>query len=216
MSDLICEHYDLLLVITRFGIPLGLGEKTVQDVCKDHNVHMPTLLAVINTVGFNKKLSENEIKELSALALINYLKNSHTYFIEYRLPLLRRHLHQAIEGGPKDLTRLIFQFFDEYTTEVEKHMGYENNIVFPYVSELIEKNQKKEDYNIDKFSKKHDKIEDKIIELKNILIKYYPDGTGYALNTVLHEIFGTEEDLSSHNFIEDTIFVPLIRMMEKA
>ena len=50
MSDLICERYDLLLVITRFGIPLGVGDQTIREVCEEINVHVESLIAVVNTI----------------------------------------------------------------------------------------------------------------------------------------------------------------------
>ena len=34
MSDLICENYNLLLVMSRFGLSLGFGDQTVQQVCE--------------------------------------------------------------------------------------------------------------------------------------------------------------------------------------
>ena len=50
-------------------------------------------------------------------------------------------------------------------------------------------------YNITIFRKHHDQIEMKIIELKNILIKYYPGPGSNLLNSVLFDIFATEQDL---------------------
>ena len=32
MSDLICENYTLLMVMSRFGLPLGFGDKNVKEV----------------------------------------------------------------------------------------------------------------------------------------------------------------------------------------
>lgn len=58
-------------------------------------------------------------------------------------------------------------------------------------------------------------MEARIGELKNILIKYFPDGSGYELTSVLHELFSAEDDLATHNFVEDFLFVPLIRSMEQ-
>lgn len=215
MSELICSHYDLLLVITRFGIPLGFGEQTIREVCDRNEVHTPTLLAVINTVAFHGEIpTQDLLAQLSPLALTEYLKRSHHYFLDYRLPLLREQLHQAIKGGPAEIVLLINRFFDEYVDEVHKHMGYENKTVFPYVTSLVEGTERLSSYSIDIFSKRHDKVEAKISELKNILIKYYPDGNGYELTAVLHEIFATEEDLATHNYVEDYLFVPLIRQME--
>ena len=65
------------------------------------------------------------------------------------------------------------------------------------------------------FRKRHDQIEMKITELKNILIKYYPGAGTNMLNSVLFDIFATEEDLASHTRVEDYLFVPAILALEK-
>ena len=48
MSDLICENYALLQVLSRFGVSLGFGDKSVQEVCSMNGVDCTTFLAVVN------------------------------------------------------------------------------------------------------------------------------------------------------------------------
>ena len=48
MSDLICENYPMLLVISRFGISLGFGDKTIGEVCEDSGVDTKTFLTIVN------------------------------------------------------------------------------------------------------------------------------------------------------------------------
>lgn len=217
LSEVITKDYELLLVITRFGISLGFGERTIREVCEMHQVDTETLLAVINTVSGKVTYDaspEEVLDKLDPQGLINYLRNSHHYFLDYRLPLLRNHLQDALSEASKDISVVVMRFFDEYVNEVNKHMGYENEQVFPYAAELI--NGKTDScYNIEIYSQHHDPVEAKITELKNILIKYFPDGKGYKLTTVLWDIFATEEDLALHNFVEDHLLVPLVRRIEK-
>ena len=33
MSDLVCDNYPVLLVMSRFGIALGFGDKSIGEVC---------------------------------------------------------------------------------------------------------------------------------------------------------------------------------------
>ena len=153
-------------------------------------------------------------KCLSIEALITYLHNAHAYFLDFRLPHIRRKLTDAIADCPKDVAFVITKFFDEYAAEVHKHMSYEEKTVFPYVRGLL-KGIKGPKYNITIFRKHHDQIEMKIIELKNILIKYYPGPGSNLLNSVLFDIFATEQDLASHNHVEDYLFVPAILTLEK-
>ena len=46
MSNVISENYSLISVMSRFGLPLGFGEKTVAEVCKEQGVDCNTILTV--------------------------------------------------------------------------------------------------------------------------------------------------------------------------
>ncbi len=215
MSDLICENYPMVLVMSRFGIELGFGEKNIGEVCRKNDVDLNTFLTVVNFLveEANAPLT-NQDKYISLESLISYLHNAHSYFLDFRLPHIRRKLTEAITDCTKDVAFVITRFFDEYASEVNKHMLYEEKVVFPYAQNLL-KGIKDPKYNITIFRKHHDQIEMKIIELKNILIKYYPGKGSHLLNSVLFDIFATEQDLASHNRVEDYIFVPAILSLEK-
>ncbi|MBE6301258.1 MAG: hemerythrin domain-containing protein [Parabacteroides distasonis] len=216
MSDLICDNYPMVLVLNRFGIDLGFGEQNIKEVCNQNGVNLCTFLTVVNFLTNNiSKPVTNINKGLSVENLISYLHNAHTYFLEFRLPHIRRKLVDAIDRCSEDVTFVIIRFFDEYVTEVYKHMTYEETTVFPYVRGLL-KGEIDPKYNISIFSKRHDQIEMKIIELKNLLIKYYPGPSSHLLNSVLFDIFATEQDLTSHSHIEDYLFIPAIKELEKS
>ena len=51
MSDLICDNYSLLMVMSRFGLSLGFGDKSVKDVCESQHVDYRTFLAVANFIS---------------------------------------------------------------------------------------------------------------------------------------------------------------------
>lgn len=214
MSDLICENYPMVLVMSRFGIDLGFGEKNIGDVCRQNTVDSHTFLAVVNFLTLENPAASSINTNLSVDSLITYLHNAHDYFLNFRLPHIRRKLTEAIAGCPDDVAFAITKFFDDYAWEVNKHMSYEEKTVFPYVRNLLN-GIKETKYNISIFRKRHDQIEMKIVELKNILLKYYPGPDNYLLNSVLFDIFATEQDLASHNRVEDYLFVPTILAIEK-
>ncbi len=72
------------------------------------------------------------------------------------------------------------------------------------------------DYSIDDFEADHDNVEDKLFDLKNILIKYLPLPVDYQLcHAILVELFKLESDLNDHARIEDKVLVPKVKFMEK-
>lgn len=215
MSDLICENYNLLLVMSRFGISLGFGDQTVEQVCEQQGVHTGTFLAVVNFMDDECCVPDDFRKELSIEALVEYLKQAHSYFLEFKLKAIREKLMDAFVSPEDEVAKLIMKFYDAYVHEVEVHMGYENKVVFEYVDKLLE-GELSERYNIGVFVRRHNQIETKLTELKNILVKYYlVKANNNLLNSVLFDIYACEKDLCSHCHVEDYMFVPLIMELEK-
>ena len=72
LKDLISDNCRLLMVLNRFGISLGFGEKTVKEGCESHGVDVATFLAVANFIG----KGDREIEGISLASLISYLLTS--------------------------------------------------------------------------------------------------------------------------------------------
>lgn len=211
MRDLVKDNSALILVMGRFGISLGFGDKTVSEVCKMHRVDETTFLEVVNFVSDRTY----DYHAVSLRPLMGYLKQAHEYFLDFNLPNIRRKLIEAIDcSGKNDLAVLIVRFYDEYVTEVRKHMEYENDVVFSYVEQLSQGFLNRQ-FTISDFAGKHAPIGDKLNELKDIIIRYYPEKNNYLLNAVLLEIILCEEDLTSHCRIEDKLFVPAVKLIEQ-
>ncbi len=214
MSALIGDNYPMIFVMSRFGIDFGFGEATIQEVCNKSNIDTNTFLAVVNTmIEGETESAKVDFASISLPQLVEYLSNAHSYFLEYRLPNIRESLMEAIDNK-SDLSIVIMGYFDEYVAEVNKLMMYEEKILFPYIASTL-KGECTEEYNAELFSKNHDHIELKLTELKNILIKYYPSRSTNELGRVLYDIFSCEQDLSSHNSIEDLILVPALKLFEQ-
>lgn len=215
MSDLIGENYTLLQVFSRFGLTLGFGDKTVQEVCEAKGVDCSTFLIVVNFLIEDSDRLQDHVEGLSVKALMDYLRRSHHYFLDFQLPSIRKKLIEAINcAHDAQLAFLIIKFYDAYVDEVRKHMEYEDQEVFTYVEKLME-GTSSELYHIEVYSKHHDKINEKLTELKNIIIKYYPStDNNELLNSALFDIYTSEGDLTSHNKIEDYLFVPAILELE--
>ncbi|MBQ8807433.1 MAG: hemerythrin domain-containing protein, partial [Bacteroidaceae bacterium] len=158
MRSLIKDNSQLLMVINRFGISLGFGEKSVKEICEEQSVDSDTFLAVANFISGYAESSEN----LSIPSLINYLKRAHTFFLDYNLPTIRRRLIDSIDySDSTGMVQLIIKFYDEYVAEVRRHMEYEDNVVFSYVENLLI-GRLDANYTIRSFAEKHNHIEPKL------------------------------------------------------
>lgn len=214
MCDLVCRNYDMLFVLSRFGISMGFGDDSIDEVCSKNGIDTKTFLAIVN-LNLNEEGPARFEKDLKPEAIVGYLHNSHDYFLQYRLPTIRERLIEAIDDKEqKDVSVVVMRFFDEYVSEVRRHMEYEEIKVFPYIRALV-RGRAGKDYHISIFRKQHNQIESRLTELRDILIKYYTGRTGHLFNAVLFDIFTCSEDLRKHNAIEDALLVPLIEYLEK-
>lgn len=207
-SDKICElmsrEEDAIQIISRFGLEMGVGEQTIAEVCESHGVHTPTFLAIVNYKVFHQRALPEDI---DIPTLQRYLHNAHTYFLEFRLPRLRRALIEAII--PADPTTkipgLILRCYDEFVDEIRTHIEHENAGLF------------------DEHEHDDQRITDKLTEIKNLIIKYYPtkptstEGTvTYTLISVMSDLWHTEHDFADHCAIEDDILRPALDINHKS
>ena len=216
MSDIICDAPQLLQMMSRFGVPLGVGDRSVREVCEAGGVDTPTFLAVANFMRHGTDSVSKYIDAVSVSALVTYLSNAHDYFLDFQLPAIRRKLIEAIDiAHQNDVALLILKFYDEYMGEVRHHMEYENRKIFTYVERLLA-GTRDEMFEIAHFARNHSSINKKLQELKNIIIKYYvPTDNGDLLNNVLFDIFNCEADLRSHCALENDLFIPAVALLEE-
>jgi regulator of cell morphogenesis and NO signaling len=216
MCDLICDEPALLQMMCRFGIPLGVGDKTVDEVCRENDIDTPTFLAVANYIKQGRDTVEYFVDKVSVKALITYLSQAHAFFLNFQLPTIRRKLLEAVDcSRENEVAYLILRFYDEYMAEVRRHMQHENNRIFTYVNRLLQ-GELTTDYQIGEFARSHVGIDAKLQELKNIVIKYYTRNEGREmLAEVLFDIFNCEADLRTHCAVEDDLFVPAVQRLER-
>lgn len=198
ICDLMSHEEDAIQIISRFGLEMGVGDQTIEQVCDAHDVHTPTFLAIVNYKVFKQKALPADI---DIPTLQRYLKNAHNYFLNFRLPRLRRSLIEAII--PADPTTkipgLILRCYDEFVDEIRTHIEHENAGMY-------------EEHEHD-----DERITGKLTEIKNLIIKYYPtqptsmEGTvTYTLISVMSDLWHTEQDFADHCAIEDSILRPAL------
>jgi regulator of cell morphogenesis and NO signaling len=197
IADLMSHEEDAIHIISRFGIGMGVGERTIAEACAIHGVHTPTFLAIINYKVFKHKALPTEV-DLPTLQ--QYLRNAHSYFLDFRLPYLRRAIIEAIiPADPSSkIPMLILRCYDEFVEEIRTHIEHENEGLI-------------EEHVLD-----DQRITDKLTEIKNLIIKYYPsnnvsqkDAT-YLLIHVMSDLWHTEQDFADHCAIEDEILRPAL------
>ena len=163
----------------------------------------------------SREVCEEEIEEIDVDQLIAYLKRSHLYYLDNRLAAIEQKLNDIGETCPVEHRQILNRFFEGYKNEVISHFEYEERTVFPYILDVTVGSRPK-DYRIEVFKENHSNIDDKLNDLKNIIMKYLQGSArGEEKINLLFDIFSLEEDLSKHSLIEDKILVPFVLKLEQ-
>lgn len=215
MSDMLIEYPQLTYLLPRFGLSLGFGDKSVDEVCGCHGV--PTdfflLICAIHATGALPR--DIAVESVPLNCLVPFLRGSHRYYVAKRLPHIEEHLHHIAQHLPERVREAFMGFFEEYKRDVDDHFDHEERLVFPHITAL-EHGERPGDYTISDFTRDHGNLEDKLNDLMLIIFKYLPEdiaADGDSAEAV-GDILQLTGDLRCHSIVEEQVMVPYVKRLE--
>lgn len=215
MADLIEIDYRLLTVLSRYGLHPGFGEMTVARTCRENGIDADAFILICNMYSYAGYMPpEDALKSADPLCVMKYLQNSHSAYMEDGFKTLEQLLNKVIAPCAPGQKKIILDFFEGYRKEVEKHFEYEETVFFPYVRAVAE-GTASGNYSAATFEENHSNIEEKLDDLKNIVMKYLPQTCDpRSANDALYVLFSLSEDLERHTGIENHVLVPMVSRLE--
>lgn len=230
LASVIHKDHTLLPVIKRLGLKLGFGDSTIRQLCELNGIDVTFFIEIINVFRNENYFSEKKLLDFSVTIVIDYLQETHKYYLEYVLPEQERLIDLLLLNSQQDCkeNELIRKFYSKFRDEFISHIQFEEKQIFPYIlylNESILNDSARETflrnykgYSISRFEQEqeHSEMDDKMFDLKNILIKYLPPTYDPNIgNSLLASLFVFEKDMKNHSRIEDKILVPKVRQLEK-
>ncbi len=214
LAEIVEVDYNLLFVMSRFGIRLGFGDRSIAEVCRKYDISPQLFLLVCKVYSIPNYLPLIQTLSRTDLPnIIRYLHNSHTFYTELSFPNLDAKVRKLTDRCEEKNRNVLLKFFNDYRHEVDIHFTYEEEVVMPYIKRLLE--GEKSDYSIMQFKDNHSDIQEKLGDLKNIIIKYLPDDGGSDLRyDLIYSILQLEDDFAKHTLIENRILIPLALKLE--
>ncbi|MDR2816245.1 MAG: response regulator transcription factor [Proteiniphilum sp.] len=186
VADVLTEHNELIPVLNRFGIRLGVGDKTILELCGEHALNPDFILTVLNVYLDESYFPEASLLLFDAESIADYFQHTVESYIHELIPNIGKHLNAfiAISGSKNEELGRLNNFFLKFKKKMTKHLQnqtlFDND--FPY--ELL-----------------HD--------LKNILIrrlsKEFNQNLIYA---VIFSIHSFEKDIAAHNRLREKVLRP--------
>ncbi len=228
LAIVIHKDHTLLPVINRLGIKLGFGDLTIKELCNKEGIDTTFFMEIINVFHDENYFSEKKLRDFSVTIVIDYLQKTHRYYLDYVIPEQERLIDLFLlkcKSGCKEI-KLIQKFYNQFKEEFINHLQFEETQVFPYIlalNDAIQNPGKKSIFlaqfpvfTIKGFDEEHGNMDEKMFDLKNIIIKYLPPNYDMNIgNSLLTNLFMFEKDMINHSRIEDKILTPKVIQLEK-
>ena len=215
-AELMTDDRRLLQLLPRFGIGLGFGDRSVEQVCQMNHISTQLFLMICEIYSDSSfRPGQKELRQIDMEDLLFYLKASHQYYLNERFPHIEEHLQHIIEACGQKYGPMLSHFYEEYKQEVMRHIQYyEEEVVFPYIETLLD-GQRTDSYKIDEFEHNHTNIQDVLDDMMNILLKYLPgDILPMERIEISYDIMELSDDLNRHSLIEERILIPCVESLE--
>jgi regulator of cell morphogenesis and NO signaling len=228
MWQAVLDHNKLLPLFSRFHIPLGFGERSVEEVCRLQGVNPDFFLEIANAYLGEEYLPGEELSHFSLEAMVGYLKATHSYYLDVALPRLEQKILGMLDRSrlSKKEIALVTGFFNDYKQDFIAHITREEKEVLPYIIEIEKQSLKKtpdvafldhlKGYSIRKFAQDHERLEYSLENLFKLITKYLPpiDDQETSIQ-VLRDLADLVNDLSDHADMEDKVLVPRVAELER-
>ncbi len=193
LSEVIEENHQLIPVVNRFGVKLGLGDKTIGDICHSANINTDFFLAILNTFLNEDYFPERKLQKFDLELVLKYIKQTDAYLIHGQLHNLEKHMNAFLSmSDPNNAQlKLIGKLFSDFKKEL---LG------------LIEQGMVKGDTPLALLT-----------DLKSIIIKHisgnFNENMCYA---VIFTLDSFQKDLEKHNRIREKILKPMLDELDQS
>lgn len=220
LFEVVIQEPAVITVLSRFNITLGVGDKSVKQICDEHNLDVNFFLSILNTFINPDYFPENALKSYNISEIIDYLNKTNNYYRLFLIPNIEQHFNLLImrsDSGNSNL-ELMRNFFYEVKAELLSRIDNDSSSLFAEISALQEAKQLINIADVkasDVFSHNEDNaIEDKLNDLINMFVIHLSGRYDANLcQAVLFAIINLKKDICQNNRIRNKILMPIYRAL---
>ena len=228
VADYVTENIKTAHVFKKYGIDFCCGGGiSLEKACKKHGIELDQIeqeLLSVDTIGYMNNYDKWDLG-----FLIDYIVNIHHRYVNESLPIIFQYANKVAKVHGHHYTEVvkINDLFHEVANELLTHMQKEEQILFPYIKQLTEFQEKGEmiksapsfgtvNNPIQMMEHEHETAGNIFKEIAKLANNYTPPeeacNTFRALYAKLEEF---EQDLHRHIHLENNILHPKAIALEE-
>jgi regulator of cell morphogenesis and NO signaling len=227
IEEIISENRSAEAVFSRLHLlpPFTSYHDSIYSASRSNGYNPYFIVELLKAYSDHSEFPARELKTFSTSSILQYLKATHVYYLQKKLPEIELSIESLIRKfsySDPDLI-ILTRLFLIYKEDLIEHILNEEYRLFPYIEKLEKLKQHgreyiklNDNYSIARFQQEHHDNEEILPEIRNIICRYSPVHTiAMPFRIFLIQLEQFEKDLLTHARIEDEILIPRIRRLEK-
>jgi len=228
VGDIVARDFRTAGVFEHFGIDFCCGgRRSVADACRTATVDPATLLGALDeATAIDDR--RDDVTAWSPSRLVEHIVETHHGYVRTALPLIARYLAKLLEvhGGRHPELAEVRVAFARIARDLEQHMMKEEQVLFPYICELAEREEScgrmpspfgTVENPILMMEREHRAAADDLRTVRELTDNYTAPADGCTTYAVCFaELARFEADLHRHVHLENNVLFPAAIALESA
>lgn len=141
VSKIVAQNYKTAKVFSNYGIDFCCnGGIPLSDACEEKGANLDT---VLQELSIELSLDDKDnVKHLPMPEMVDYIVETHHEYVRKTAPLLSAYLEKlcTVHGGRHPELFEIKKHFDSSADALMSHMKKEENILFPFIKDMVAAN----------------------------------------------------------------------------
>jgi len=229
IGSFVANDYRTAAVFQKYGIDFCCkGVKSIEEVCENKKINAGQLLTELAEVTGQPDNQLTDFQSWPLDLLADYIEKKHHRYIEETTPSLKQFLDKLckVHGSNHPELFEITKEFNVSAEELAAHMKKEEVVLFPYIRQMINSGNNKEQFSkqgfgtvrnpIQMMMQEHDAEGERFRKISELSNNYNPPDDGCTTYRVAFSMLKEfETDLHLHIHLENNILFPGSIEMEK-
>ncbi len=221
LSDIVLENTSALPMLNRFGLKLGLGNATVQEVCRTHGIDMSFFLHIANNYLHPNYIGSLHLSPAHIPLVVDYLERANNDYLHCQLPNVRIHVESFVRrsGSDSPIMESIPPILVELEEVLQCRIRRDREELFPMFRNLA----RELGGDIHALTLEHrvpiepedDRLESIVADVMQVLIRHirgnYDEN---LLHGVIYSLQMLRNDLAANNRLRSRVFIPMVQTMQ--
>ncbi len=132
LADALLRHPELIPVVNRLGVTLGVGQHTIGTLCAEMGLNTGFFLSVVNTFIDEGYFPADALDTFTVGSTVDYLGKTGAYYLRVQIPNIRRHFQSLISrSGDNNNLSTLLNYFEETASFMTACESNDADDIFP-------------------------------------------------------------------------------------